>query len=105
MKQVATYLRTYVAKNPLYTGSISYCLYVIIYIQTQFQLGRYIHACKNETHSLVNIQQFLGLGELLNYLFSYFYCDTYLLLKIFKFVASYLTFGFRFSSEQEDIER
>ena len=28
-------------------------------MQTQFQLGSYIHACTNETHSLVNLQDLI----------------------------------------------
>ena len=35
------------------TGSIGY--YLCLIIQTQFQLGRYIHACTNETPSLTNL--------------------------------------------------
>ena len=52
-KQVASYL----AKKLLATyttGSIGY--YLCLLMQTQFQLGGYIHAPKNETHSLANLQ-------------------------------------------------
>ena len=28
-------------------------------MQTQFQLGSYIHACTNETHSLANLQDLI----------------------------------------------
>ena len=48
-KQVAGYL----AKKLLAihsTGSI--CYYLCLFIQTQFYLGSYIHACTNETHIL-----------------------------------------------------
>ena len=51
-KLVASYL----AKNLLAThstGSIGY--YLCLFMQTQFQLGSYIHACTNETHSLANL--------------------------------------------------
>ena len=34
------------------TGSIGY--YLCLFMQTKFQLGNYIHACTNETHSLTN---------------------------------------------------
>ena len=50
MKQIASYL----AKKLLathYTGNIGY--YLCLFMQTQFQLGSYIHAC---THSLANLQ-------------------------------------------------
>ena len=36
------------------TGSIGY--YLCPFMQTQFQLGSYIHACTNETHVLANLQ-------------------------------------------------
>ena len=39
------------------TGSIGY--YVCLIIQTQLQLSRYIHACTNEMHSLVNLQDLI----------------------------------------------
>ena len=55
-KQVASYL----AKQLLgthSTGSIDY--YLSLFMQTQFQLGNYIHACTNETHSLANLQDLI----------------------------------------------
>ena len=55
-KQVANYL----AKKSLAahsTGSISY--YLCLFMQTQFHLGRYIHAYTNETYSLVNLQDLI----------------------------------------------
>ena len=40
------------------TGSIGY--YVSeVYMQTQFQVGSYIHAHTNETHSLTNLQDLI----------------------------------------------
>ena len=36
------------------TSNIGY--YLCLFMQTQFQLGSYIHACTNETHSLENLQ-------------------------------------------------
>ena len=46
---------SFVAKKLLathFTGSIGY--YLCLIMQTQFQLGNYIHACTNKTHSLAN---------------------------------------------------
>ena len=40
------------------TRSISYYLY--LFVQTQFQLGSYIHACINKTHSLANLQDLIS---------------------------------------------
>ena len=37
-------------------------------MQSQFQLGRYIHACTNETHSLANLQDLIPtLAAIANY--------------------------------------
>ena len=52
-KQVASYLpKKLLATHS--TGSIGY--YLCLFMQTQFQLGSYIHACTNETHFLANLQ-------------------------------------------------
>ena len=56
MKQVAGYL----TKKLLAThsaGSISY--YLHLFMQAQFQLGSYIHACTKEIHSLANLQDLI----------------------------------------------
>ena len=34
-------------------------LAIWLIIQTQFQLGRYIHVCTNETHSIANLQDLI----------------------------------------------
>ena len=39
------------------TSNIGY--YLFLFMQTQFQLGSYIHACTNETHSLTNLQDLI----------------------------------------------
>ena len=52
-KQIASYpAKKLLATHS--TGSIGYYLY--LFMQTQFQLGRYIHACTNESHSLANLK-------------------------------------------------
>ena len=56
-KQVASYL----AKNlPIThsTGTIGY--YLCLFMQAQLQMGSYVHACTNETHSLANIQELIS---------------------------------------------
>ena len=35
-------------------------LVIYLIIQTQLQLGRYIHACINETHCLANLQDLIS---------------------------------------------
>ena len=58
--KVRKQLASYVAKKLLAThstGSIGY--YLCLLMQTQFQLRIYIHACKNETHSLANLQDLI----------------------------------------------
>ena len=55
-KQVTSYL----AKKLLSTcstGSIDY--YLCLFVQTQFRLGSYIHACINKTHSLASVQDLI----------------------------------------------
>ena len=39
------------------TGSMG--CYLCLIIQSQFQLGRYIHACTNKMHSLANLQDLI----------------------------------------------
>ena len=54
------YMAIYLVVNKLLaihsTGSIGYYL---LFMQAQFQLGSYIHACTNETHSLANLQDLI----------------------------------------------
>ena len=40
------------------TGNIGYIYYLCLFMQPQCQLGSYIHACTNETHSLANLQAY-----------------------------------------------
>ena len=50
-------MASYLANKLLATHStttIGY--YLCLFMQTQFQLDIYIHACTNETHSLANLQ-------------------------------------------------
>ena len=59
-KQVASHLAKKLLASHS-TGSVGYHLCLIM--QPQFQLGRYIYACTNETHSLAHLQYFMaGLG-------------------------------------------
>ena len=39
------------------TGNIGY--YLCLFMQTQFQLGSYIHVCANETHSIANLRDLM----------------------------------------------
>ena len=52
-KQVASYLAMKLLANHS-TGRISY--YLCLFMQTQFQLGSYIHACTTETFSRKSIR-------------------------------------------------
>ena len=55
-----TSISSYLAKKSLathFTGSISY--HLRLFMPTQFQLGNYIHAYTNETHSLANLQDLI----------------------------------------------
>ena len=55
-KQVVSYL----AKKLLATHSTSsISCYLFLFMQTQFQLGSYIHTCTNETYSLANVQDLI----------------------------------------------
>ena len=56
MKQVANYLTMKLLATHS-TGSISY--YLCLFMQTQFQLGSYIHVCTDKTHFLVNVQDLI----------------------------------------------
>ena len=40
-----------------FTRRIGY--YLCLFMQSQFQLGSYIHACTNETHSMANLQDLI----------------------------------------------
>ena len=50
--QVASYLATKLLATHS-TGSIDY--YLCLFMQTQLQLGSYIHACTNETHFIASV--------------------------------------------------
>ena len=48
------------AKKMLATHSTDIIVYYLyLFMQTQLQLGSYIHTCTNEIHSLVNLQELI----------------------------------------------
>ena len=55
------YIASYLAKKFLAihsAGSNGY--YMCLFMQSYFQLGSYIHGYRNQTHSLVNLQQLIA---------------------------------------------
>ena len=48
------YIASYLYPATDYIYSIGY--YLCLFVQTQFQLGSYIHVCTKETHSLASLQ-------------------------------------------------
>ena len=59
-KEISGKLRNYLARRNCRLPTLQATLATIcVFMQTQFKLGSYIHACTNETHSIANLQDLI----------------------------------------------